>query len=94
MKARVLVIDVTNQHTLESAVVEVTRLFGKLDMLVNNAGISLAAVPPSQCQIENLRKIFEPNFFANTYKNSCKVPIQWKLPCAPLKCCSRLYGTV
>lgn len=63
VNARALVIDVTNRHTIDAAVEEVTRLFGKLDILVNNAGISLEPVPPSQSQMENLRKIFETNFF-------------------------------
>ncbi len=63
VKARTLVIDVTNQDTIDAAVGEVTRTFGKLDILVNNAGISLEAVPPSQSQMENLRKTFETNFF-------------------------------
>jgi NAD(P)-dependent dehydrogenase (short-subunit alcohol dehydrogenase family) len=63
IKARALIIDVTNQHTIESAVVEVTHLFGKLDILVNNAGISLGPISPSQTQMESLRKIFETNFF-------------------------------
>ncbi len=63
VKAQTLVIDVTNQDTIDTAVEEVTRAFGRLDILVNNAGISLGAVPPSQSQMENLRKIFETNFF-------------------------------
>lgn len=63
VKARVLVRDVTNQHTIETAVEEVNRMFGKLDVLVNNAGIALERVPPSESQIENIRKTFEMNFF-------------------------------
>ena len=63
VKARALVIDVTNQDTIDAAVEEVSRTFGKLDILVNNAGISVETVPPSQSQMENLRKTFDTNFF-------------------------------
>ncbi len=63
LKAHTLVIDVTNQSTIDAAVEEVARTFGKLDILVNNAGISLERVPPSQSQLENLRKTFDTNFF-------------------------------
>ncbi len=63
VKARALVIDVTDQHTIETAVEEVNRMFGKLDVLVNNAGVALERVPPSESQIENIRKTFETNFF-------------------------------
>lgn len=63
LKAHTLVIDVTNQSTIDAAVEEVARTFGKLDILVNNAGISLERVPPSQSQMENLRKTFDTNFF-------------------------------
>jgi NAD(P)-dependent dehydrogenase (short-subunit alcohol dehydrogenase family) len=63
VKVRALVIDVTDQHTIEAAVEEVNRMFGKLDVLVNNAGVALERVPPSESQIENIRKTFETNFF-------------------------------
>lgn len=63
VKAQTLVIDVTNQNTIDAAVGEVTHAFRKLDILVNNAGISIERVPPSQSQMENLRKTFETNFF-------------------------------
>jgi NAD(P)-dependent dehydrogenase (short-subunit alcohol dehydrogenase family) len=54
---------VTDQGTIDAAVVEVERTFGKLDILVNNAGIVAERTPPSECKIENLRKTFETNLF-------------------------------
>lgn len=63
VKARTLVIDVTDQDTIDAAVREVTRVFGKLDILVNNAGISVGYIQPGQSQIEDVRKVFETNFF-------------------------------
>ena len=63
IRAQELVLDVTNQRTIDAAVAEVDRKFGKLDILVNNAGILVETAPPSECQIENLRKTFETNLF-------------------------------
>ena len=63
VKARALVIDVTDQRTIDAAVEEVARTFGKLDILVNNAGISIGYIQPSQSQVEDVRKVFETNFF-------------------------------
>jgi NAD(P)-dependent dehydrogenase (short-subunit alcohol dehydrogenase family) len=61
IEARLILLDVTDDRTIDAAVVEVRREFGKLDILVNNAGILLERVPPSECQIENLRKTFDSN---------------------------------
>src|SRR5260370_28038189 len=63
VKARALVIDVTDQSTIDAAVWEVNRTVGKLDVLVNNAVVALEKGPPSESQIENIRKTFETNFF-------------------------------
>ena len=61
LDARLIVLDVTEQNEIDSAAAQIGREFGKLDILVNNAGILLETVPPSECQVENLRKTFETN---------------------------------
>jgi len=58
-----LLLDVTDQRSIDAAVVEVDRTFGRLDILVNNAAIVAERKPPSECQIENFRKTFETNVF-------------------------------
>src|SRR5581483_4704152 len=45
--ARLLVLNVLDQNSIDRAAAEVDRIFGKLDILVNNAGILLERVPPS-----------------------------------------------
>jgi len=52
-KVRSILLDVTDQRTIDAAAAEVDRTFGKLDYLVNNAGIVAERTPPSECQIEN-----------------------------------------
>ncbi len=63
VQARPIVLDVTDQSTIEAAAAQIEREFGKLDILVNNAGIFIEKQPAIHCQVENLRRTFETNFF-------------------------------
>ncbi len=57
-------IDATNTETIKSAVEKVGEKYGKLDVLVNNAGIALdSAEKPSEVSEDLLRKTFDTNFF-------------------------------
>lgn len=61
--ARVVQLDVINQNTLNAAASQLDSEFGKLDILVNNAGIAIDDAPPSQLDIEVLRRTYDTNFF-------------------------------
>ncbi len=61
--AHAVQLDVTNQSTIEAAAKHIESEFGKLDILVNNAGIAVDRVPPSQLDIEVLRRTYDTNFF-------------------------------
>jgi NAD(P)-dependent dehydrogenase (short-subunit alcohol dehydrogenase family) len=63
LEVRLVVLDVTDQSTIEAAAAQIEREFGRLDILVNNAGVFLEKQPASECQLENLRRTFETNFF-------------------------------
>jgi NAD(P)-dependent dehydrogenase (short-subunit alcohol dehydrogenase family) len=58
-----LEIDVTIQSTIDKAAAIINSKFGKLDVLVNNAGIFIDKKPPSQLEQEVLRKTFDTNVF-------------------------------
>ncbi len=61
-KAITLALDVTNAHQVKHAVGEAERLFGRIDVLVNNAGYGyLAAV--EEGEEKDIRALFETNFF-------------------------------
>jgi len=61
-KAKVLALDVTKPDQIKHAVGEAERLFGRIDVLVNNAGYGyLAAV--EEGEEKEIRDIFETNFF-------------------------------
>ncbi|MBD8084166.1 SDR family NAD(P)-dependent oxidoreductase [Chryseobacterium caseinilyticum] len=68
-------LDVTKQHTIDEAAAKILKEHGKLDLLVNNAGIShagkpgrtmqevLAANKPSIAPIEEMRTVWDTNVF-------------------------------
>ncbi len=67
--AHVVLLDVTSQASINAAVAQVENDYGKLDVLVNNAGIDLdlgghqQLVPPSALEMDTLRQTYDTNFF-------------------------------
>ncbi|CDO94632.1 unnamed protein product [Kluyveromyces dobzhanskii CBS 2104] len=56
-------LDVTDEKSVADAVEEVISKAGKIDVLVNNAGIALKWGAVEECSTELARTIFETNFF-------------------------------
>src|SRR5438132_13223482 len=73
--ARALQLDVTNQASIAAAAQRIRKEFGRLDRLVNNAGISHAGKPGRSLQeivksgrrgvvsLDEIRTVFETNVF-------------------------------
>ncbi|RYG04018.1 MAG: SDR family NAD(P)-dependent oxidoreductase [Chitinophagaceae bacterium] len=73
--AQAIELDVTNRVTIDKAAAEVQSQFGKLDLLVNNAGISNAGTPGTSLEeimaaqkvsvvdIDEMRTVWETNVF-------------------------------
>ena len=58
-----LTLDVTSEESVEAAVREVMRLSGRIDLLVNNAGFSIAPAGAEESSIEQARSVFDTDFF-------------------------------
>lgn len=58
-----LPLDVRSDQSVEAAVSDVMRLEGRIDVLVNNAGFSLAPAGAEESSIEQVQAIFNTNFF-------------------------------
>ncbi|MEO8184845.1 MAG: SDR family NAD(P)-dependent oxidoreductase [Deltaproteobacteria bacterium] len=56
-------LDVTSDDSVEAAVSEVVRRDGRIDLLVNNAGFSIAPAGAEESSLEQARSIFDTNFF-------------------------------
>ncbi len=62
--ARSVQLDVTDERTTRAAVHEVEQALGRLDVLVNNAGVALdRGMPPSEVPADVLRRTYETNVF-------------------------------
>lgn len=72
-------IDVTNDDTIERAVTTIQRDHGKLDMLVNNAGIG-ALTPPLRQQ---MREAFDTNATGPAVVTSAFAPLLQKSTASP-----------
>jgi NAD(P)-dependent dehydrogenase (short-subunit alcohol dehydrogenase family) len=75
--ATAIELDVTDQQTIDRAAATIEEMYGKLDILINNAGISLreAGTPPSVLEIAALRQTFETNFFGAFAVTKAMLPL-------------------
>jgi NAD(P)-dependent dehydrogenase (short-subunit alcohol dehydrogenase family) len=69
-----LPLDVTSDESVESAVNEVIRLDGRIDLLVNNAGFGVAPAGAEESSLDQARSIFETNFFGLVRMTRAVVP--------------------
>lgn len=58
-----LTLDVTSDESVAATVSDVIRREGRIDLLVNNAGFSLAPAAAEESSIEQAQSIFDTNFF-------------------------------
>ncbi|WP_295817398.1 SDR family oxidoreductase [uncultured Deinococcus sp.] len=63
LDAHPLVLDVTDAASVQAAANHINGQFGRLDALVNNAGVLLDSMPPSTLPVDVLRATFETNVF-------------------------------
>jgi NAD(P)-dependent dehydrogenase (short-subunit alcohol dehydrogenase family) len=69
-----LPLDVTSDQSVEAAVGEVVRLDGRIDLLVNNAGFSIAPAAAEESSMQQARAIFDTNFFGIVRMTRAIVP--------------------
>ena len=67
-------LDVTEFDTLPAAVEEIARAHGRIDVLVNNAGFSMAGFV-EDLSLEEIRRQFETNFFGVVAMSKAVLPI-------------------
>jgi NAD(P)-dependent dehydrogenase (short-subunit alcohol dehydrogenase family) len=73
--ARFVRLDVTDQESIAAAARLVEEQAGRLDVLVNNAGINPSPAPPSQTSIEVLRRTYETNVFGVVAVTNALLPL-------------------
>lgn len=69
-----LPLDVTSDSSVAAVASELTRLEGRIDLLVNNAGFGTAAAGAEESSIEQAKAVFETNFFGVVRMTKAIVP--------------------
>ena len=96
--ARVVKLDVNRQSDIDAAVKLVEKDFGKLDVLVNNAGVMLekgwTQNTTSETKMENLRATFEANVFAVVSLTTALLPLLKKAEAARIVNVSSILGSI
>lgn len=74
--ARAVVLDVTNANSIATAVAQLERDPGKLDILINNAGAALdRGMKPSEVPLDVLRATYEINVFGPVAVTQAFLPL-------------------
>lgn len=74
--AHFVYLDMTKSTSFQEVASQIEAEFGKLDVLVNNAGIGLDwGVPPSEVSVEQLRETYETNVFGVIALTQAMLPL-------------------
>ena len=65
--------DVSNESDCKQLVIQAIKLYGKLDVLINNAGISMRALF-METSLETLHKVMDTNFWGAVYCTKYALP--------------------
>jgi NAD(P)-dependent dehydrogenase (short-subunit alcohol dehydrogenase family) len=68
-------LDVTDPASAAAAAALIDREHGRLDVLVNNAGIAGGRVRPSEADVDQLRTVFETNVFGIVIVTNAMLPL-------------------
>jgi NAD(P)-dependent dehydrogenase (short-subunit alcohol dehydrogenase family) len=89
-------LDVTDSASISQAAQFIERTFGKLDVLVNNAGVFVGAwdVPPSKLSVQDIRKNFETNVFGLIEVTQTMLPLLKKSAAGRIVNLSSILGSM
>ncbi len=72
---RFLQLDVTQPDSIHAAAQVIEEDSGKLDILINNAGVIFESAPPTKADMVLLRKTFETNYFGAVALTQAMLPL-------------------
>src|SRR4030095_9038443 len=72
-------VDLTNESQVNNVVAQVAERFGRIDVLVNSAGVTGATnIKSHEVETDNLRFVFEVNFMASFFMARAVLPSMLK----------------
>lgn len=92
--ARALQIDVNSDASIAEAAATVAKDFGKLDILINNAGLGSFQIPASQEDITLWRNIFDTNVFGLVATTLTFLPLVKKSNAGRIVNLSSILGSI
>lgn len=68
-----IIADVSQENECANVISDTVHHFGRIDVLINNAGISMRALF-EECELSVIRKVMETNFFGTVYMTKFALP--------------------
>lgn len=75
--AQAILLDITNENNIEKSIENIISKHGKIDVLVNNAGMGFVGAV-EETSIKEVRTVFEPNFFGTLKMTQTVLPFMRK----------------
>ena len=91
--AHPITLDVTHADSIAAAAARIRREFGRLDVLINNAGIARSA-KPSEASLEDVRAVFETNVFGVIAVTQAMLPLLLEAPAGRIVNVSTRLGSL
>jgi NAD(P)-dependent dehydrogenase (short-subunit alcohol dehydrogenase family) len=89
-----VVLDISDEASIARAAADVAARFGRLDVLVNNAGIAIASGPPSKQGVATMREQFATNVFGVVAVTQAFLPLLEAAPAARIVNVSSSLGSL
>ncbi len=76
-KAFAILLDITNENEIETCVSQIISKYGKIDVLVNNAGVGFVGAIEETSK-EEVKKVFDANFYGTLHMTQAVLPFMRK----------------
>jgi NAD(P)-dependent dehydrogenase (short-subunit alcohol dehydrogenase family) len=90
---RPIALDVTSADSIAAAAARIRRELGRLDVLINNAGIATRA-KPSEASLQDIRAVFETNVFGVIAVTQALLPLLREAPAGRIVNVSSRVGSL